>query len=452
MLSQSLVRCAVGPYGSGKSMACIMELLRKAREQRPHEGVRYTRFAVVRNTLQQLRATVLSDIQQYIGPMVRYFVTDSTVQIRVGLPDGTSLHSDWMLIPLDTKEDQRRLLSLQLTGSWVNELREVPVEIMDPLIGRCGRYPSSALGGYTWRGVIADTNPWDVDSPYHEIMVLKPDPRYELFHQPSAIGPDAENLENLPPTYYQDMIGTRGEDWSGVHVESMWGSSNAGQAVFRRSFHAPDHVRELDIKAINPMRPLMIGMDFGRTPCALIGQVDNYGRLLVLQEITSEDMGLYAMVEEKLKPALQEGVLMGKKFFVVADPAGMFKGQLTDDTPFQALRSMGFLAYPASTNDIDPRLRAVEKMLRTRIMGEAGLQISRSGCPTLVRAMGARYRYRKKRDGELEDLPEKNHPWSDVADALQYMCLGMNQNLTGRVMMRDRPRTAGPRVSSAGWT
>ena len=63
MLDDHLVRFIVGPVGSGKSMGCIMELLRRARMQKPDaNGRRNTRFALIRNTMQQLRTTVLSDV------------------------------------------------------------------------------------------------------------------------------------------------------------------------------------------------------------------------------------------------------------------------------------------------------------------------------------------------------------------------------------------------------
>ena len=127
-----VIRVLVGPLGSGKTMGCIMELLRRAIEQEPSNGVRYTRFALIRNTLQQLRQTVLADAIQYLGETVHYYVTDSTLQVRLHLPDGTGVHSDWMLLPLDNKEDVRRLLSMQLTGAWINELREVPFDIIRP--------------------------------------------------------------------------------------------------------------------------------------------------------------------------------------------------------------------------------------------------------------------------------------------------------------------------------
>ena len=450
--NESLVRVLVGPVGSGKSMGAIMEILRRACAQAPYNGVRYSRWALIRNTLQQLRQTVLSDIQQYLGPIVHYFVTDSTIQIRVGLPDGTSLHCDMVMIPLDSKEDVRRLLSMQLTGAWINEMREVPIEVVSALLGRLGRYPSKIMGGPTWFGLIGDTNPWDTDSAYHERLVLEPATNWTLYHQPSGIGPDAENVDNLPPNYYENLSDNKDIEWAQVHVESMWGTSNAGQAVFRKSFHAPTHVRNMQL-SVNPSKPLMIGLDFGRTPCALIGQIDNYGRGIIMREVVTEGMGLNQMVQEHLKPVLFSEPFAGRRVFIVGDPAGREKSQITEETPFDALKAEGFLAYPASTNKIDPRLLAVEKMLRSQIVGEPGLQINREGCPTLIQALGNKYRYRKKRDGQLEDLPEKLHPWSDICDALQYFCLGANQNLTGHVMSRDRPRASNrPRVSSAGWT
>ena len=452
MLSEALVRCVVGPIGSGKSMGCIFEVLRRCRQQAPDTtGVRRTRWALVRNTMQQLRQTVLADIQQYLAPMVHFFVTDGTIQVRAPMDDGTSIHADLLMIPLDSKEDVRRLLSTQLTGSWVNEVREIPVEIISALIGRLGRYPSKLNGGPTWHGLICDTNPWDVDHGLHERFVLNPQPNWKLFHQPSGIGPYAENIENLPEGYYQNLMSDRDEGWSEVHVESKWGTSNAGQAVFRRSFDAATHVRDMQV-VVNPGRPLQIAMDFGRTPSALIGQVDVFGRYLIFEEVVSEDMGLHQMLQEKLKPTLMSGPYAGKRHYVVADPAGREKSQLSEENAFDALKQHGFQAYPAATNDIEPRLLAVEKMFRQSIMGEPALQISRTGCPTLIRALASQYRYRKRKDGQLEDKPEKLHPWSDVADCLQYGCLAVSADLSSRMLRRIVTPPSRRKFSAAAWT
>ncbi len=71
----------------------------------------------------------------------------------------------------------------------------------------------------------------------------------------------------------------------------------------------------------------------------------------------------------------------------------------------------------------------------------------------LIKALGNKYLYKKRKSGEFDDTPEKLHPWSDLADALQYMCLGVNGNITGKVLSRDRPRRVREaEPNAAGWT
>ena len=50
---------------------------------------------------------------------------------------------DVLFLALDREEDVRKLLSLELTGAWINEAREIPKAIVDTLTGRVGRYPAS---------------------------------------------------------------------------------------------------------------------------------------------------------------------------------------------------------------------------------------------------------------------------------------------------------------------
>jgi hypothetical protein len=175
-----------------------------------------------------------------------------------------------------------------------------------------------------------------------------------------------------------------------------------------------------------------------------------------MKEVVTEGMGLIQMIEEHLKPVLHSYPYEGRRIFIVGDPAGGQKSQLSEETNFDVLKEAGFVAYPASTNSIEPRLLSVDRLLRQTVAGEPALQISRAGCPTLITALGDKYLYRRKRDGQMEDTPDKSHPWSDIADALQYFCLGTSMNLTGRVLMRDRRYASRPAVhepvSAAGWT
>ena len=65
--SQKFVRGLMGPIGSGKSVTCVQELMNIAlRIQKPHtDGVRRTRFAVVRNTYPELKSTTIKTFQDW---------------------------------------------------------------------------------------------------------------------------------------------------------------------------------------------------------------------------------------------------------------------------------------------------------------------------------------------------------------------------------------------------
>ena len=59
--SNSFVRGIMGPVGSGKSYACCAEIFRRAVMQKPspRDGIRYSRFVIVRNSYPMLRTTTL---------------------------------------------------------------------------------------------------------------------------------------------------------------------------------------------------------------------------------------------------------------------------------------------------------------------------------------------------------------------------------------------------------
>src|SRR4249920_1426813 len=66
MRSNAFGRLIAGPVGSGKTHGLIIECaLRRAMEQVPaYDGKRYTRGAIIRQTLTQLKSTVLKDLLQ----------------------------------------------------------------------------------------------------------------------------------------------------------------------------------------------------------------------------------------------------------------------------------------------------------------------------------------------------------------------------------------------------
>ncbi len=439
MLDDHPIRFVIGPYGSGKTTGCLMELARRMNGEYPDaNGIRKTRFVVVRNTSQQLRQTVLPEIQKWLQPAYNFKVTDSTLQFRYSLPDGTKVESDWMLIPLDEPKDVQRLLSLNITGGWVSEIREVHLEIIESLFGRCGRYKSIGVEKSAWYGIIGETNPPDEDSAWYMKLEVERPKSWAVFKQPGGLEPKAENTEHLRPNYYQDLVDSNTSDWCDVHVHAKYGKSLSGQAVFRSSFRSEYHVSYDKMKPIDSY-PLMVAMDFGRTPAALITQVDTLGRLNILAEATSSDMGLEQFVQSTLKPLLFQR-FAGYPIFIVADPAGRQKSQITEESPYDCLRRLGFKSYAAPTNDLEPRLRAVEQLFLRNSGAGPALLIDGGACPVLVRSLKFEYRYRRKQAGELEDKPEKSHPASDICDCLQYAALGATGNYSAGVVNDSRPR------------
>jgi hypothetical protein len=446
----SAVKLIMGPWGSGKTTGCIMELLKRASEEYPdHKGVRQTRFVVVRNTSSQLRQTVLEDIKKWLTPIMNYKVTDSTIQIRFNLADGTKVHSDWLMIPLDTTADIERLLSLNITGGWISEFRQVPIPIVEALYGRCGRFRALGVEKNKWQGVIAESNPPDEDSDWYIRMELEKPKNWSVYKQPGGLDPAAENVDNLRANYYDDLKLSNTPDWCDVHIDSKYGKSLSGQAVFRSSFRPEFHVANGGLKTTTGY-PLMLGQDFGRTPAALVTQIDVRGRLLILAEQTSTDMGLEQFLQTLLKPHLARK-FPGFPIFMVADPAGRQKSQINEESPFDALKRLGFSAYAAPSNDIETRLRAVEQLFLRNVDGGPAIVIDGLACPLLVRALKFEYRYRRKQTGDLDDKPEKSHPASDLADCLQYAALGATGNYSARVVNDNKPKQMRRQVSSRGW-
>jgi hypothetical protein len=458
MLSDARVRVVTGPVGSGKTTACIYEILRRAGQQQPWQGVRRVRVAIIRQTLSQIKNTVLRDMREVFEPVVDYRVSESAVYIHAG-----DLRLEILLLPLDTPEDQKRLLSTQLTFAFINEALEIDPELVTAILGRCGRYPSKAMGGPTWYGVFADSNPGVIGSPWYELLVNKLPEGWAYFEQPTPVDvdgnplPGAENILNLPENYYRNLlqghgIGATLSPWAERYVLGHWASSLDGQGVFSRSFNPGFHLSQSPLVPQRG-RAVVVGLDCARNGAAVAVQIDTFGRLLVLDEAYALNTGLELFLKDKVRPLLASERYAGCPVVVVADPSGVARSQIGEESSFDCIRKMGFACYPASSNRIEPRLRAVESWLLQQRNGKAALLIDSQRCPTLVQAMRGSYRYRVKKDGELEDTPEKKHPESDLCDAMQYACMGTSTGAYGRILRSFAPAPAPvPPLAASSWT
>ena len=457
--SDARVRLVRGPIGSSKSTAMVMELFRRACQQAPDaDGIRRTKFAIVRNTLSQIEKTCLVTIQKTLGPLVSYKVSKHELTLKFN-----DIHSSWIFLPLDTPENVQRLLSLEITGAWVSEFREIEPEIVMNVYSRCGRYPAALGQGVapTWHGLLAETNSFSEDSPWfdelevgEDLEILVPGktslPRKNWFYlvQPGAYDEDADWLQYLPPGYYEDLLESNGEAWADQYIHNLIAPSLSSQAVFAKTFDREEHI-QTGLKFVHTI-PLVIGLDTGRQPAAVLGQIDPRGRLNILASVWAENTGIEKFIAEDVQPLLAE--MFPRAYCIaVVDPAGRQRSQIGEQSVIEAINEAGISAIPAVTNQIAPRLRAVEKYFNRR----NGIAIDPERNARLIVALQYGYRFPRDREKALKETPDKSHPDSDLADALQYLCLGVESRfMARRTQMRNQASSESPQKtpSAAGWT
>jgi len=463
----TFLRGVVGPYGSGKSSAMVIHLLERALKQQPGpDGVRRTRCAVVRNTYPQLRDTTIKTFMDWLPHEQFGHYVSSTHDYTIDTmkaPDGSDVWIEVLFRALDKPDHVRNLLSLELSFAWFNEVREIAKPIFDHMRGRVNRYPSMKDGGATWAGIFCDTNPCDTDHWFYKLFEeIKPwicankvcsgefilDERGEnghclkcgsdqgiplskIFHQPSGRGPMAENLPNLPPDYYAKLMIGASTEFIKVYVDGQYGFVADGRPVYS-NWSSFLHVAKEEIKPIRSI-PLIIGLDFGRNPAAVLCQGLPNGTFHVLDEIVAENMDIREFITRLLKPALLT-TYFGMEVCITGDPSGASRTQTDSSTCFRELAAQHLPGVPAPSNAYPARLGAVNTLLTKMIPVQKktehdlpwkpSFQISPK-CKTLIRGFNGAYRMRRllvTGEERYKDEPEKTKE-SHPHDGLQYAAL-----------------------------
>lgn len=475
----TFIRAITGPYGSGKSTgAGVIELINRAKAQAPGpDGVRRSRWAVVRNFYGQLLDTTIKTFMEWVpsayygdyreNPRPEYVIN------KLNAPDGSPIEAEVIFRALDKPEHVKNLLSLELTGCWFNELREIAKPIFDHMTGRVNRYPAKKDGGFTWSGIWGDTNPCDVDHWFYEYFeiekptkcstcrdahdgmilypsrdplnnILLPEQRFcpkcgkdhthsvpltSIYHQPSARGPEAENLSNLIPNYYPLLMMGKSQDFIRITVDGEYGYVGEGKPVYL-NWSTQVHAVDREIPVIKSL-PLLIGLDFGLNPAAIICQSTPDRRFNVIEELCGKDIVFREFLTRVLKPHLQSKYL-GMDIVITGDPSGVKRSETDGNSCFKELKAQKLPGIPAPTNVLGPRLASVNSLLTRPLVkisdtGEmqAPFQVSIPKCPTLVK--GFQGGYHRKRVAVIgkemyRDEPEKTFE-SHIHDALQAVAL-----------------------------
>lgn len=456
----------MGPFGSGKSTACVMKLIKNAQKQtRANDGWIRRRTAIIRNTYPELRTTTMKTWHQWVPQHIGKW-REAGPPCHLIKDEANKFEWEVLFVALDRPDDVSKLLSMELSDAWLNEAREIPKAILDGLTGRVGRYPPMWQAEATDVQIMMDTNPPDTDHWWYilaeqdmsnernrqlvmsmreaeEILrmkgVLKGDSRLMTFYrQPSGRSEHAENIANLRGGYYEFQMAGKDPDWIKVYIDGEYGFVMDGMPMFPE-YKDSTHCRKLHVI---PGLGLRVGMDFGLTPAATISQRMSNGRWLVHDELVSERMGITSFAQE-LSRKLAEKYPGVKLISARGDPSG---DAVTPEekTCFQILQANGIdIAAPAPTQDPVRRREAVAFLLSNLIDGEPALLIDPKAAVLRKGLAGGYHRRRLQVSGDIKyrDVPDKNK-YSHVCEALEYDCVsaGEDRNVTVSDQRRNTPR------------
>jgi len=447
--SDAPIRFVMGPLGSSKSTAMIFEILRRATEQEPGpDGLRHTRFGVIRATYNEIENATIPSWRTWVGDEFGQFMWSQPPKHILKFGD---VRSEVLFLALDEPDGPDKLKGMEFTGVWINEITTVPRTVVAMAHRRTNRFPSMVDGGATWAGTIGDTNPCDENHWFYKLvhgedgMAADRLDGLEFFKQPPAViekdgrwhtNPNAENLQNLAEGYYNTQIALSTEDEIRVYLGGEWGFVQSGKPVtpeYSDYMHCQDF--ELD-----PEVPLHLGADWGRTPACVFMQKARNGQIRVLDELVVGTGGMgairFAEVLGAKLAADYPGIVISS---MTGDPAGNHRSQTDDRTVFEIMKTNGLPFKPASTNDPTLRREALTLPMTRIIDGEPAFLVH-PRCKVLRKGLSGGYVYRRlKVSGEerYEERPSKNH-YSHICEALQYGLLGVGE---GRVVLkRDIPK------------
>ena len=465
-------RYVAGPPGSGKSVGCFMDLLAIALRQEPDpDGIRPTRFGVIRSTYGELEETTLETMKAWLPAQYTRYVHTKPIKVhcKLPLPDGTTADIQFRLIAIANLDDLGKLDSAEYTAIWLNELTGLPAELVGKAGERVGRYPPSnrwpdGKSHVTYYGVIGDYNyppkdHWLVgflhDGTLPENSMLYEQPPALLDHvDPETkmvtyeINPAAENLVNLDNgkkymldlANYQklgklDMISTR--------LLCRYGKAGGdGKKVFN-NFKRERHESEEPLKPAQ-LTDVMVSVDTsGLHPCAIFWQYVR-SQWHIADGVYGEDMGFEEFVDDVITPMMTMRYPECDSLFV-CDPANA-RGSNTKVSPTELLIDRGYRAIVATTNAFKPRKDAVEGLLHRE---GAGSLLVTTSLTMLIDALDGAYQYQKlaiKGTSEQYSSKPAKNKYSHWADAIQYGALHI---IDGTISDEDQELAARVAAASA---
>jgi hypothetical protein len=437
--SRARAQCLMGPVGAGKTLCVLMKFLRLACEQaaHPQDGIRRTRFVVMRDTYRNLERTVIKTWRRWVPPDAGKWTGGANGEPAVhalswDLTDGTRVETEIMFIAVGEQDAENVMRGFEMTGVYINEADTLPEDLFINALGRAGRYPdvenAAGFKGATWSGVLIDCNAPNHDNWVDRRFIKARQEGFEFFSQPGGLDDKAENLRNLPGgrRYYENLAAENPEWWVRRMIHNELGFSRDGKPVYGESFSRRAHVAQYPLKPIRE-RKIVVGLDGGRHPAAVAMQETIEGRLLVLAELCLHWIG-----------AAEFGRILaswiGEKFpwwdiAFVADPATFKPTELSEHAEDVWAEIVGAaLDQPileAPSNRRAAREAGMLRYMRMPQLGDKAMFLVSPECPTLIEGLEHKFRFKQIGNSSNKRFSQEvdKNEWSHVCEAAEYAAL-----------------------------
>lgn len=450
--SDKEIRLLMGPVGTGKSVASMMDIWKRAIEQPPcKDGIRRSKFAIIRNTYPDLMSTTLATWlvwfpEEFYGKVRR----DSPITQTIRVLDVELIV---LFLACDNPKDVKKLKSLECTGIYFNEIQYIDKTLFDEALGRINRYPpkiyEAPLG---WSGIIADANPpstrhwlyrlFEVAKPTNaqvfkfppalkEVSEPPTDVRYEISLDGTIYinNPDADYIRvQRDPDYWVKQVPALRDEQIKVNHQGEYGFTKQGKPIhpeYRDSLHFAKRTLKC-----SPHLPIGMGWDFGNTPAVAIGQLTARGQLQIIHEFYCDDSSLEPFAENVVVPFLDKTYPWWRdkdRHHSFHDPAGSDGSQGDGVSCEQILRKHGIRSVrAASSNAPTARRNGIKYFMQKLINGDPAFLLSDSIELLREGLMGgycyARINNTSPDETKYHDKPLKNM-YSHITEAAEYLAM-----------------------------
>ena len=488
-------KCIRGVIGNGKSVGMCMYVVHKSQQQKVIEvtekgrtfKVRWSKWLIMRHTFKSLDETIVETWNQWFGDKTRWVSNPYEGRYEDYAPDGILTRIDFICLASESKNIMNDLQSLELSGAWINEACQCPYRVVAKVYSRLKRFNPAPMSGVklTDFHVIMDTNsPNEVNWWRTKEEVEKPE-GWMFFVCPPAVLEErdslgrvsyvpntpanaakhgrrpAENVKEIDGGYHEgfsywtDMLSVLDEDDIRMLLMNQFGLNVSGLGVFAEVWNVARH--RIPVKDAEVKKGLRVvgGMDLGRTPALLLGQVLPGHKLQIQREATTWSdklnnrrgglvrMDVVQFWDEYALPLLvNEYDYPNCGLTIFADPAGKNFSEAFSISAIERLQNeRGVNIIPCDKvessatgetdithgNSSEIRIANFKRSLRSGM-----IEICEC-CTMMCQAMAGKYCYATYRassaDGGTErykDEPCKNE-WSHIADAGQYLNLAVFQ-------------------------